>query len=420
MNKKYLLIVLLALIQSSLFAQGNAYCTTLAPACATEGFSYFNTINQPYAASGIEYGCLASTPNGAWFYLYIDEPGDVAVQISQTSTAGAPLDVDYIVWGPFTSNPYQISLCSSNFLNPQTQVSCSYSVAAIENFVLYNNAEAYYILLVTNYSNQPGTIVIEQDGGPGATNCEVVCENPVQSYTQGFENGETNCISYDDVNGANGASGWAINTVLPADSGNRSMVYTHDSQLPGNDWFFTGRIALTAGTNYALQFKYRTSSEPNVFENLQVSFGSNASAAGMSTQILNFEGISTNLGNAFATATATFTATVSGTYFVGFRSFSAANQGYIQIDNISLNESLSTNSFDQNGISYFPNPVKDVLTFSNVERFTGISIYNLLGQKVLSQNGTVNQIDLSSLNSGAYIVKLTDGISVKSIKIIKE
>ena len=420
MKKIYLLISLLTLVQSAVFAQGNATCAALTPACATEGFSYFNTTNQPFAQSDIDYGCLGSTPNAAWFYLFIDEPGDVAVQISQTSTAGNPLDVDYILWGPFTSNPYQVSLCNPTFLNPENQVSCSYSAAPIENFVIYNNVEAYYILLVTNYSNQAGTIVIEQYGGPGSTNCEVVCETPADSYTQGFEGGETNCIAFEDVNGANGGSGWAINTVFPADSGNRSMVYTYDVDLPGDDWFFTGRIALIAGTNYALQFKYRSGLGPNIVENLEVRYGNTASATGMTTQLLNFEGISTNFGNSFSTATATFTPTISGTYYVGFRCFSEADQGYIQIDNISVNSALAAESFEKSAISFFPNPVKDVLILTNAEKFSSVDVYNLLGQKVLSQNGSTSEINMSGLTSGAYIVKLTDGISVKSIKIIKE
>ncbi len=140
----------------------------------------------------------------------------------------------------------------------------------------------------------------------------------------------------------------------------------------------------------------------------------------MTTQLLNFEGISTNFGNSFSTATATFTPTISGTYYVGFRCFSAADQGYIQIDNISVNSALAAESFEKSAISFFPNPVNDVLIFTNAEKFSSVDVYNLLGQKVLSQNGSTSEINMSGLTSGAYIVKLTDGISVKSIKIIKE
>lgn len=246
------------------------------------------------------------------------------------------------------------------------------------------------------------------------------CEPSSIPYTQGFENGETACITYLDVNGSTELSGWEINNIFPTDFGNRSMLYSYDGQLPGDDWFFTGGLALTAGVSYTLQFKYRSGLGPEIVENLEVKYGQAATVAGMTTPLLSFVNLSTNFGNPFDTATVSMTPTTTGTYFIGFRSFSIADQGYIQIDNITVDVNLATDSFTKNTLSYYPNPVKDVLTFSNVERFTGISIYNLLGQKVLSQDGTVNQIDLSSLNSGAYIVKLTDGISVKSLKIIKE
>src|SRR5690606_24255782 len=123
----------------------------------------------------IDYGCLGSTPNPAWYYLYVDQPGDISIQISQTSNGGTGLDVDYIIWGPFPNNPSEVSMCSSSFLNSSNQASCSYSADATENFTITTAVEGYFILLVTNYSNNSGTIVIEQTGGVGATNCDDVC-----------------------------------------------------------------------------------------------------------------------------------------------------------------------------------------------------------------------------------------------------
>lgn len=84
--------------------------------------------------------------------------------------------------------------------------------------------------------------------------------------------------------------------------------------------------------------------------------------------------------------------------------------------------SLSTGGFDRNGFSFHPNPVKNVLNLTNTTEMTGVQVYNLLGQQVMSKslNATEAQLDLSALAKGAYVVKVAAGDQTKSIKVIKE
>ncbi|RZJ31679.1 MAG: hypothetical protein EOO48_01360, partial [Flavobacterium sp.] len=107
--------------------------------------------------------------------MQVSESGPLVFQISQTNTSGGGIDVDFIAWGPFTAPS-----CGGSNLNPSTQVGCSYSTAAIENFTIPNaQAGQYYMLLITNFSNQPGSIVLTQTNGSapghGATDCNIVC-----------------------------------------------------------------------------------------------------------------------------------------------------------------------------------------------------------------------------------------------------
>lgn len=84
--------------------------------------------------------------------------------------------------------------------------------------------------------------------------------------------------------------------------------------------------------------------------------------------------------------------------------------------------SLSTGSFDAASFKVYPNPVKDVLNLSYSSEITSVEVFNMLGQKVLVKelNVAQGQIDMSNLNSGNYIVKVTaDGLT-KTIKVIKE
>jgi hypothetical protein len=84
--------------------------------------------------------------------------------------------------------------------------------------------------------------------------------------------------------------------------------------------------------------------------------------------------------------------------------------------------SLGTQSFDLNGFSVYPNPVIDVLNLSYITAISKISVLNLLGQEVIALpvNVAQSKIDMSGLSSGTYLVKITIGDIVNTIKVIKE
>ncbi|CAM3705872.1 fibronectin type III domain-containing protein [Flavobacterium gelidilacus] len=84
--------------------------------------------------------------------------------------------------------------------------------------------------------------------------------------------------------------------------------------------------------------------------------------------------------------------------------------------------SLSTSSFDNASFVAYPNPVVDVLNLSYSSEITSVKVINLLGQEVISRkvNNTTSQIDMTSLTAGAYIVNVTVGDVVKTIKVIKQ
>jgi hypothetical protein len=83
---------------------------------------------------------------------------------------------------------------------------------------------------------------------------------------------------------------------------------------------------------------------------------------------------------------------------------------------------LGTESFNDAGLSYYPNPVKENLNVSYVDAISDIIVYNLLGQKMLVQKVSTNntQVDLSALAAGTYMVKVLSGNLTKTITVIKE
>ncbi|MFD2908327.1 gliding motility-associated C-terminal domain-containing protein [Flavobacterium ardleyense] len=155
-------------------------CSDSSAFCGDVGLVYPNSVSTPgYGA----IGCLSSTPNPSWFYMQVNQSGTLNFQIAQTSaTTGGGLDVDYIVWGPFTPEQFATS-CNNLYGYPQGNTgfpnnvaSCSYSAVSVENFTIPNAIVGnIYVVLITNYSNSVGTVTFTQTGGTGATDCSIVC-----------------------------------------------------------------------------------------------------------------------------------------------------------------------------------------------------------------------------------------------------
>ncbi len=74
------------------------------------------------------------------------------------------------------------------------------------------------------------------------------------------------------------------------------------------------------------------------------------------------------------------------------------------------------------GFSMYPNPVANTLHLSTLNKIDAISVYNMLGQEVLQNIPSTNQVelDMSNLPSGAYIVKVQAGEQIGSYNLIKE
>lgn len=84
---------------------------------------------------------------------------------------------------------------------------------------------------------------------------------------------------------------------------------------------------------------------------------------------------------------------------------------------------LGNNEFDLNNtLALYPIPAKDNLNFSlkNSEITSSISIYNLLGQLIQTVTNPTNSIDVSSLQSGSYLIKVTTDKGIVSGKFVKE
>ncbi len=173
-------------------APTNIICENAENFCAEPGGA-LTTSNIIGIPDPTDIACLFSAPNPTWNIIQIGDPGLIEIQIDQTDDNGNGLDVDFVLWGPFTSLddacgnldlgcPNPGGDCPNNTTNPNFYpfgniVDCSYSAAPTENLTI-DNAQTgeIYILLVTNFSDDPGTISISQTNSGGTNDGNITAE----------------------------------------------------------------------------------------------------------------------------------------------------------------------------------------------------------------------------------------------------
>lgn len=83
------------------------------------------------------------------------------------------------------------------------------------------------------------------------------------------------------------------------------------------------------------------------------------------------------------------------------------------------NPVLSTNQFEQNKIKVYPNPVKEIIYLSNIEKVE-YEIVDITGKSILRGISNENNINVSNLEKGIYILKMKEKGNIINKRIIKE
>jgi len=150
-----------------------AACSTANPFCTSQSYTFPNSTSDPNGMGPIN--CLGSTPNPIWYFMQIGTAGTVVIHIVQDGAGGPTdsLDVDFNCFGPFTD---MTTGCAAINANTAPSADCSYSANATEYCTITNAIVGqYYALLLTNFSNMPGTISFNStNASTGATNCNII------------------------------------------------------------------------------------------------------------------------------------------------------------------------------------------------------------------------------------------------------
>jgi hypothetical protein len=355
-----------------------------------------------------------------------------ATTASFSFTAAAGATGYQIVYGPQGFTPGPTSSTTPTFTGT------TYTVTSLSPATSYD----FYVRTICSATDQSGLT--------GPARATTACTPPVIStfpYSQNFDvvtAGQTvPCgITVADINN-DGFTWKATGTVDPTlATGNISrstpnaMVYSYNNVGPtptvgADDWFFSPALTLNNTQRYRVSFYYRVAAG-GYSERLEVKYGTATTPAGQTNLLYTNNNLTNSAyqlaNNASAPVVADILAT--GTYFVGFHATSLANQGFLAIDDLTITAGpLATSEALKRAVSVFPNPSNTgsfnlEIHGANAKQAMSVEVTNMLGQRVYTgsaKDNFRNTVDLSTLASGIYTLKVRNGeeYTQQQISIVK-
>ncbi len=113
------------------------------------------------------------------------------------------------------------------------------------------------------------------------------------------------------------------------------------------------------------------------------------------------------------------------TIYIAFRHHGVSDQFTMEIDDVAVEVTpeLGTANFFASNFQVYPNPASDVLNINgrNNMNLSSVQLTDLNGRVVKTQNvaGVSSQLNISDLNAGVYLLKVTSPQGVGTTKVIK-
>ncbi len=280
----------------------------------------------------------------------------------------------------------------------------------------------YYTTIIP-YTNSGSLIDYKNDGFPpngSATTGEAAPDILFTTFDEGWENWTSYSVTGDQV--------WdRDNTYGIGGTPCASMSGYEGAAFDNEDWLISPSIDLNNTINETLEFN---SASAYTGPALEVFISTDYDGAGNPNEFSwdNF----TNLAQ-WPADTSYFDWTLSGTLdistytdqaiFIAFK-FTSTTDGSAtwEIDNIRVQGEPNSIGENQNSlsISLYPNPGKGMLYFEAKESVNSIEVFNLIGMKVYEINtkGFSGQIDLTALQNGIYMVRVSADEKVGTKRVI--
>lgn len=215
---------------------------------------------------------------------------------------------------------------------------------------------------------------------------------------------------------------WDTTNLIPH-TGSVCFRMLETSPITCDDWIFSPCLNLDNSKSYVLKYWKRLTSgyvgSMGVFLNfVQYSEAVDQVLSPVSPLTANSTWIKDSIP---------FSVSSSGVYHVGFEAVNnTAEIIALRLDDFSVTEvgTLSgLSNYMLDNISMYPNPTSNILNIDSPNSILEYELHNTLGQIVLKGKTLdygKNEIDLSSLSAGSYLIKVSNDRNVAYKKIIKK
>jgi len=247
----------------------------------------------------------------------------------------------------------------------------------------------------------------------------------VPTYNTSFEQENLNFIGWSNPSPTLVAGDWSIGNYgagALVQNGVSSVVSVTPAAAAADNFMFTRPLSLTAGATVTVSFYLSNyvSGSTNTGA-YQLTLNASPQVGSFISTIGSQSGINTA---AFTLKSHSFVVPSTGIYNLGLRNQSPMNAvgtHALVVDNFTISQVLSSESFTLSGVKIYPNPATNVLNIqSDIEVLTKVSITDLNGRVVKQVSNNLSQISLGDLSKGIYMVTIESANAKKVEKLIVE
>jgi hypothetical protein len=193
-----------------------------------------------------------------------------------------------------------------------------------------------------------------------------------------------------------------------------------------DNWLVIGPIDLTNVSDATMTWRARGISPNYCAENYTVYVGTENTIENLTSSSISFNETISAAPNggcgAWADRTLDISAASGSLVYVGFRHHASSDMFHLNIDDLGVTgTSLGLEDLGESQFSFFPNPVNNVLTINAQASIDNITVYNMLGQTLitLTPNTNDSKVDMSALQTGAYFVQVSVNNTLNTVRVIK-
>ena len=170
-----------------------------------------------------------------------------------------------------------------------------------------------------------------------ATSFSTLCDTYDIPWQDDFNNTTIgtipDCWTVVNVNGATTWNSVSSPTSPAGFSTGVTMRYTYSTSTVADDWLFTPGLELTGGVSYQLNYLLGHNAGTAYTEKVRVMYGTSPTVADMTELIHDHDSLT---GTTSAEYEWHFTPPATGIYYIGYQVYSAINQYYVYLDDVSV------------------------------------------------------------------------------------